>query len=194
MSIITVTGPSGVGKSTLVANLLATGPGFRMVRSVTPSRESRPGDNPDEYLKVTEEQFASMAIDGQFLWVTDVIHGNLFATERDEVVRALESPEKYLMIISVAHAPILTGFAMETEDLVIPVFLMSPGEVELHRRISERPGSTPEDTDRRLAECANWESTARTQSIPRYHFVDTRGTPASVCSAVLRLIAEKFPS
>ena len=60
-AVIVISGPGGVGKGTVVRRLIEDRPGLSLSRSWT-SREPRPGEDPESYTFVTEDEFRA-AID-----------------------------------------------------------------------------------------------------------------------------------
>src|SRR5947209_17163165 len=87
MGVLVVTGPSGVGKGTLIRELLARRPEFKLSISAT-TRKPRPGEvDGRDYYFLTTEEFERRLARGEFLEHA-MYAGNMYGTPRSEVDRA----------------------------------------------------------------------------------------------------------
>jgi guanylate kinase len=78
MAIVVISGPSGVGKGTVVAKVLAAIPNLIFASSLT-TRPPRPGDAPGKYVYVGRPEFEARAKSGELLeWAE--YNGNLYGT------------------------------------------------------------------------------------------------------------------
>lgn len=149
--LFVVSGPSGVGKGTLLKLVLPTLPNVLYSVSVT-TRPRRHGEvDGRDYFFVTEEKFKRMVEDGEFLeWAH--VHGHMYGTPRKWVEERLASGYDVVLEIDVQGA-------MQVKDKckdAILIFILPPSMEELRRRITKRALDAPEEIDRRMSK-AEWE-------------------------------------
>ena len=142
-----LSGPSGVGKSTVVAELRRECPEIWISVSVT-TRRPRPGEvNGREYYFVDNREFDRMLASGELLeW--NEFAGNKYGTPREPVRERIERDEPTLLEID------LNGARQVREvmkDDALFVFLQPPSWEELVRRLTRRGTEAPDVVERRLA-------------------------------------------
>src|SRR5689334_9911451 len=141
-----LSGPSGVGKSTVVAHMRKAHPGVWLSVSAT-TRKPRPGERHGvQYWFVTDDEFDKLVAHGELLeWA--VFAGNRYGTPRQPVLEKLERGEPVLLEIDLQGARQVRE-SMPDAQLV---FLAPPSWDELVRRLTGR-GTEPQDViDERLA-------------------------------------------
>jgi guanylate kinase len=141
-----LSGPSGVGKSTVVAELNRTCPQIWISVSVT-TRRPRPGEvDGREYHFVDDSEFDRLVASGALLeWAR--FAGNRYGTPRDPLNQKLEAGVACLLEIDVAGAR-QVRHAVPAARLV---FLAPPSWDELVRRLTGRGTEPTEVLERRLA-------------------------------------------
>jgi guanylate kinase len=140
-----LSGPSGVGKSTVVAELNRSSPQIWISVSAT-TRKPRPGEvNGREYHFVDDNEFDRLVASGAFLeWAR--FAGNRYGTPRAALNEKLEAGVCCLLEIDVAGARQVRRAAPDARL----VFLAPPSWDELVRRLTGRGTEPPEVLARRL--------------------------------------------
>ena len=140
-----LSGPSGVGKSTVVSHMRQQHPEVWLSVSAT-TRRPRPGEKDGvHYRFVDDDQFAKMVANGELLeWA--VFAGNHYGTPRQAVLDRLASGVPVLLEIDLQGARQVRESMPEAQL----VFLAPPSWDELVRRLTGR-GTEPQDViDERL--------------------------------------------
>ncbi len=144
--VFVITGPSGVGKGTLIARLLEALPELELSVSAT-TREPRPGEvEGREYHFLTPEQFERRAGAGEFLEHAEYA-GNGYGTPRRPVEERLAQGRPTLLEIDLQGARQVRAAMPEA----LFVFLAPPSWEELVRRLVGRGTEDEQERERRLA-------------------------------------------
>ena len=140
-----LSGPSGVGKSTVVAELNRTCPGIWISVSVT-TRRPRPGEvDGREYHFVDDGEFDRLVADGALLeWAQ--FAGHRYGTPREPLNAKLEAGIACLLEIDLAGARQVKRAVPDSRL----VFLAPPSWDELVRRLTGRGTESAEVMERRL--------------------------------------------
>ena len=140
-----LSGPSGVGKGTVVAGLRKKRPDIWLSVSVT-TRPPRPGEvNGREYSFVSEDAFDAMVARGELLeWAA--FAGYRYGTPREPVAQSIAAGVPALLEIDIEGARQVRQAVPEA----LLVFLAPPSWDELVRRLSGRGTEPPEVIARRL--------------------------------------------
>jgi guanylate kinase len=142
--LFVLSGPSGVGKDTLLKEFLKTD--LKITKCVTyTTRPPRPGEvDGVDYKFVSLAEFEELKRNNAFLeWAE--IGGNLYATPRDFVERKLEEGEDIILKIDVQGATRVKELFPEA----ILIFVAPPSLEVLAERMRKR-GSPEEEIERRL--------------------------------------------
>ncbi|MFW6719317.1 guanylate kinase [Streptomyces sp. MAR4 CNY-716] len=141
-----LSGPSGVGKSTVVAHLRKVHPEVWLSVSAT-TRRPRPGERHGvQYFFVSDDEFDKLVANGELLeWAE--FSGNRYGTPRGPVLERLDAGEPVLLEIDLQGARLVRE-SMPDAQLV---FLAPPSWDELVRRLTGRGTEPPEVIERRLA-------------------------------------------
>jgi guanylate kinase len=144
--LIVISGPSGVGKDTLIKRLLELDRNLRYSVSCT-TRPPRPNEKDGvDYTFVTREQFQKLIEEGAFLESADY-NGNLYGTLADRVERARADGHDIVLKIEVKGAEQVRERAPDG----IFIFVVPPSVDELVKRQEKRNTETYVDmTARRL--------------------------------------------
>jgi len=143
--LIVLTGPSGVGKGTLMRSLLQRHPELYYSVSVT-TRSPRPGEiDGKSYYFISRSKFEQLIAEGEFLeWAE--FAGNYYGTPREAVLNQINSGKLVVLEIELEGArQIRASFPS-----ALSIFVLPPSFEELERRIRSRAQDSEDAIGRRL--------------------------------------------
>jgi guanylate kinase len=143
--VFVITGPSGVGKGTLIARVRERFPELELSTSAT-TRPPRPGERDGvDYHFLSSEQFDAHADAGDFLEHA-TYSGNRYGTLRSEVDGRLRDARPVILEIEVQGA----RQVREALPDAVAVFIAPPTREALRERLLARGTDTPAQVDERL--------------------------------------------
>jgi len=151
--LVIISGPSGVGKDTIIDALRARDPkeggDYHYVVTST-TRSPRPGETPDvSYHFVSPEEFGALRESGELLEANEV-HGNWYGTPRREVARVLASGRDVILKIDVQGARVVK----ERIPDALLVFIVPPSMEALFQRLRSRATETANELELRQRNAA----------------------------------------
>ncbi len=144
--LIIISGPSGVGKSTICRELVRKLDNVYLSVSTTSRPQKAGEENGREYWFVSREEFENRIKEGKFLEYAEVF-GNLYGTDKDKVEQALNSGKEVILEIDVQGAVQVQRLYPQAKL----IFILPPKQVELEKRINERGRDDGKDIEKRLA-------------------------------------------
>lgn len=190
--ILTLTGASGAGKTTICRELLKKLPIYaRVVPSYT-TRNSKENDIQGEYKHISKLRFWFLKKIGAFCW-TAYPHGNSYGTTKCWVIKALRDDDvAYIMILTPDAVVKLKDFSEEAgcSNRIYPFYVISPSQKILRERLKSR-GDKEDEVEKRIKDCIKWDSEAKMSGIP-YQFITNNSIVESVTEEVIKLFLQKF--
>lgn len=144
--LVVISGPSGVGKDSVVQGLKKRDPNMHFV--VTANTRPRRDEEVEgvDYLFVTKEEFARMIEQGELIEYA-VVYNDYKGIPKQQVRKALKSGKDVVMRLDVQGAASVRKLAPEA----VLIFLTTESEAALVKRLKARKTETVEDLSLRIA-------------------------------------------
>jgi guanylate kinase len=149
--LVIVSGPSGVGKDTVIESLrrIPTDPERYFVVTCTTRPRREYEIDGVHYHFLTDEEFERRREDGRFL-EANLVHGHWYGTPRDEVRAAVIAGRDAILKIDVQGAAVVKQKVPEA----LLVFLVPPSLEDLFSRLQARATETADELDIRQRNAA----------------------------------------
>ena len=155
--LVVISGPSGVGKSTLCAEVIKKTKAFLSVSITTRPQANGEVDGKD-YEYVSKEQFLEQIENDEFLEHAEVF-GNFYGTPRSKVEQALAQGKIVILEIDVQGALLVK----QQYENVITIFILPPTQSDLVGRMSGRARGEDSEEARKRLDSASTETAAAWQ-------------------------------
>lgn len=143
--LIVITGPSGVGKGTLVKLLRQRHPQLKLSVSAT-TREPRPGETEGvDYFFLSKKDFETAILNHELLEWAEYA-GNYYGTPQAQVVEQINLGQYILLEIELAGARAIANIFPAARR----IFILPPSIEELETRIRTRGSNTEDSIAKRL--------------------------------------------
>jgi guanylate kinase len=180
--LFVISGPSGVGKDTILKKLKARDAASRHFVVTVKSRKPRPGEEDGiDYFFVTDDEFAERLAQDDFLETAEV-YGQWSGTPRSQIVNALAAGKDVILKVDVQGTRSVKAKMPEA----LTIFVEPESLEALHEQLVSRKTEDDEELERRWAAVqeemkASGEFTYRVQN--------PSGNPDKAVDDIERIIA-----
>lgn len=180
--VIVVSGPSGVGKGTVVKELIGSNKDCALSVSAT-TRSPREGEaHGINYFFITKEEFTQKINNNEMLEYAEYC-SNFYGTPKDYVLKSVEQGKNIILEIEVQGALNVKKIIPEA----VTVFVMPPSLQELEDRLRGRGTETDEVVGQRLK-----TAISEIKQAPQYDYIVVNNTVMQcVADIVSIIIAER---
>ncbi len=180
--VIVVSGPSGVGKGTVVKELIGSNKDCALSVSAT-TRSPREGEaHGVNYFFITKEEFTQKINNNEMLEYAEYC-SNFYGTPKDYVLKSVEQGKNIILEIEVQGALNVKKIIPEA----VTVFVMPPSLQELEDRLRGRGTETDEVVGQRLK-----TAISEIKQAPQYDYIVVNNTVMQcVADIVSIIIAER---
>lgn len=178
--LIVISGPSGVGKDSVIKRLREKNPSLAFVVTAA-SRDPRPGEvDGVDYYFLKRPEFERRIAAGEFL-ENAVVYGELKGILKSEVQKWMDTGRDVVLRLDVQGAATVREKAPEA----LLIFLTAESEEALEERLKKRQTETPEKLDLRIKTAK--QEMARANEFD-YKVVNPEGCLEEAVDAILAII------
>ena len=183
--LLVLSGPSGVGKTSIVHELLQRFDGVFSVSATT--RQAGPGEvDGRDYQFITESQFQNMINEERFLEYAQVFSRSWYGSPREPIEAALKNGRLAILDIDVQGAEIVRAKYPQ----MYGVFVLAPSEEELLHRLRLRGREDEAAIQRRFA--ASTKEIARARIGKTYDDFVVNDDLARATDTICALVAKRM--
>ncbi len=148
--LVIISGPSGVGKSTICKQIVKRLDGVYLSVSVTTRPQSAAEADGKDYWFISEEEFHKRVKEGMLLEHARVF-GHFYGTPKDKVVKALKAGKAVILEIDVQGARQVKAVFPDA----VMIFILPPSARDLAERLDHRGREGAEAAEKRLNEASS---------------------------------------
>lgn len=176
--LVVFSGPSGVGKGSLMSKIIGRRKNLKLSTSYT-TREPREGEvDGEDYYFLSKDKFLELAGNGEMLEYAEYC-GNYYGTPKSLVEKELDEGNNVILEIEVQGGKqILDNFPE-----AVGIFIIPPSVRELYKRLINRASDTEEVITKRVE-----ESKREIEFAKYYDYVVTNECVEECASNVLKII------
>ncbi len=143
-NLVIISGPSGVGKTTVVKELMKQYPELNKTVSLTTRKPRSNEVDGKDYCFISKDEFYNYQLNNEMLEDT-IYNGELYGTLISEISKYPEDKPLILVIDTNGRRKVLAHFPLSTT-----VFIQTPSTEELRKRIEDRGENTEDEIEERI--------------------------------------------
>lgn len=183
--IFIISGPSGVGKDTIIKGVMRKLPDLIMVKSYT-TRPPRQSDEAGNRIFVSEEKFKEMIKNGEMIEWQKVHDKWFYSRRRDDVMKPIKKGKNVIMDVNVDG----TVYYEKIMPEVVSIFIKYESPDLFENRLRKyRPEITQEELETRKK---SFKHEMTFEKYYDYSVINPENQPEKTINVILSIITKKF--